>query len=206
MRSAGDSQTKRKAVSGNAGRRIVPTERCGGGQRRKKLSKKATLADVKTLNTLPDMALKNTRFEHRHSQRCCVVAWPEQARGQGTDRKTGKESIESKRKQGRQNQARLHWRTFWSRPQADVETPIEPCEAIRCHQAIGKGHFQLARCSAKRRSLTSTRRRYEVDIRAETLDGSSNQKLRMGTASGKCWRTVESDIDDTKRRIGEIQV
>ena len=74
------------------------------------------------------------------------------------------------------------WSAFWSRPQADDEMPIEPCEAFRCLEAVGHVRFQLTRCAAKRSSLPSARGRFEVVIRTETLDVSSGQKLEMDTA------------------------
>ena len=84
--------------------------------------------------------------------------------------------------------------TFWSRPQAGDEMPIEPCEA-------GKGHFQLARCSGKRRSLTSARGRCEVDLRTETLGRSSSQKLGCTAlrSAGEPWSRALT----TRRRGSE---
>ena len=76
---------------------------------------------------------------------------------------------------------------------------------IKCHESVGKGRIQLTRCAAERNSLTSARGRIEVDIQKKTLDASSGQNLGMDTALKKCWQAVESDIDETKRRIGEIQ-
>ena len=75
-----------------------------------------------------------------------------------------------------------NWSSFWGQPQADGEMPIEPCEAIRCHEAVGNGRFHLARCSAKRKSLSSARGRFEVDIHTEMLNVNSGHMLGMGTA------------------------
>ena len=63
------------------------------------------------------------------------------------------------------------WSTFWSRPQADDEVPIEPCEAVRCWKGT------LPTCSA-------ARGQYRVNFHTETLDGSSSQKLGLDTAMG----------------------
>ena len=95
------------------------------------------------------------------------------------------------------------WNALWSRPQADDGMPIRLSEALKCRGAVGKGRFQLARCAAKRDPLTSARGRIKLSIRTETPYESSGQKPRVDTARA-VWQAVESDIDDTKRRIGEI--
>ena len=95
------------------------------------------------------------------------------------------------------------WSAFWSRPQA-TRCQSSRVKASGAQEAVGKGRFQLARCAAKRKSLTSARGRFEVNIHTETLDMSSGLKLGMNTAlksAGKPWsRTL------TTQRGGEIQV
>ena len=51
------------------------------------------------------------------------------------------------------------WSTLWSRPRADDEMPIELREAIRCHEAVGKGHFQIAEADTHLRQVVSEGRR-----------------------------------------------
>ena len=53
---------------------------------------------------------------------------------------------------------------------------------VKPSRAVGKGRFKLTRCAAQNNSMTSARRRVEVDIRTETLDVSSGQKLGIDTA------------------------
>ena len=80
------------------------------------------------------------------------------------------------------------WSTFWSRAQADCEMPIEPSQAFGCHGAVGKGHFQLARCSVKTRSSTSARGPKKVDEHWHGDAGGKQQsKAENEHNTGKCW-------------------
>ena len=101
-------------------------------------------------------------------------------------------SITRHERKGPREVADCSWATFWSRPQADTEMPMDPCEANRCREAVGKGHFQLAS-------------QHEGGVKwTETMGGKKQSKAGNGHSTGKCWRTVESGIDDKKKRIGEM--